>query len=624
MVSTAAHISAIIQEQVIKAVQQLYGETVHVAQVQVSGTRKEFVGDYTVVTFPFTKIAKKKPEEIGEDLGNYLVANVEEVKAFNVIKGFLNLVVSDQYWTNFLEDIYGQEDFGQHPANGEKVMVEYSSPNTNKPLHLGHIRNILLGWSCYKILQAAGYDAVRVQIINDRGIAICKSMLAWQKFADGATPESAGVKSDHFVGDYYVMFEQKFQEEYQAWQQTEAAKQLFEEKHKKDQDEKTFFKDFKNTYFNEYSQLGAEAREMLRKWESGDAATVELWKQMNQWVYQGFDETYAKLGVVFDKYYYESDTYLLGKDIIQDGLSKGSFYKKEDGSVWVDLTDAKLDQKILLRSDGTSVYITQDLGTARLRYEDFGVDRMVYVVADEQNYHFQVLFEVLKRLGEPYADGLYHLAYGMVDLPTGKMKSREGTVVDADDLIAEVIGEARENSKERDTLSEVPAAGQEEILRKIGLAALKFFIIKVHPKKRMIFDPKESVDMQGQTGPYVQNAYVRIRSVLRKAEESLPSLVNSPQSSEYKVLETDEKDLIAQLYEFPNLILEAARDYDPSVIANFCYNLAKSYHKFYHDYSILKAETEAAIAFRLKLCQAIAHTLRFGMDLLGIEMPERM
>lgn len=624
MVSTAAHISAIIQEQVIQAVQQLYGETVPAMQVQVSGTRKEFVGDYTVVTFPFTKVAKKKPEEIGEDLGNYLVANVEEVKDFNVIKGFLNLVVSDKYWTDFLEQMYDQENYGQHAANGEKVMVEYSSPNTNKPLHLGHIRNILLGWSCYKILQAAGYDTVRVQIVNDRGIAICKSMLAWQKYADGATPESANVKSDHFVGDYYVLFEKKFQEEYHNWQQTEAAKQLFAEKKKADQDEKTFFKDFKNAYFNEYSQLGAEAREMLRKWEAGDAAIVQLWKQMNQWVYQGFDETYAKLGVVFDKYYYESDTYLLGKDIIQDGLSKGSFYKKDDGSVWVDLTDAKLDQKILLRSDGTSVYITQDLGTARLRYEDFGVDRMVYVVADEQNYHFQVLFEILKRLGEPYANGLHHLAYGMVDLPTGKMKSREGTVVDADDLIAEVIGEARENSKERDTLSEVSTAEQEEILRKIGLAALKFFIIKVHPKKRMTFDPKESVDMQGQTGPYVQNAYVRIQSVLRKAEEMGIGNAELGKSLEYKALETDEKDLIAQLYEFPGLIQEAAREYDPSVIANYCYTLAKSYHKFYHDYSILKAESEAAVAFRLKLCRAIANTLRFGMDLLGIEMPERM
>ncbi|MDX1942558.1 MAG: arginine--tRNA ligase [Saprospiraceae bacterium] len=633
MTSTALHITTIIQEHIIKAVQELYGEIIPDTQVQISATRKEFEGDYTIVTFPFTKIAKKKPEEIGEELGSYLVANVAEVKAFNVIKGFLNLVVSDGFWTSFLEQIYDNPNHGQHSPSGEKVMVEFSSPNTNKPLHLGHIRNNLLGWSCSKILEAAGYEVVRVQVVNDRGIAICKSMLAWQKFGNDATPESTGIKSDHFVGDYYVLFEQKFQEEYKVWQQTEVAKTLFEQRKKKELDEKEFYKEFKNTYFNEYSKLGSSAREMLLKWEAGDEATIALWQKMNGWVYHGFEETYKKLGVSFDKYYYESDTYLLGKDIIQNGLDKSIFYKKDDGSVWVDLTDAKLDHKILLRSDGTSVYITQDLGTAQLRYKDFGANRMIYVVADEQNYHFQVLFEILKRLEEPYAEGLYHLAYGMVDLPTGKMKSREGTVVDADDLIAEVIAEARENSKERDTLADISKEEQEDILRKIGLAALKFFIIKVHPKKRMIFDPKESVDLQGQTGPYVQNAYVRIRSVLRKAESSFAEatagegngqLSIGRKSLEYNHLETDEKDLIAQLYEFPNLILEAAREYDPSVIANYSYNLAKSYHKFYHDFSILKAESEAAIAFRLKLCQAIANTLRFGMDLLGIEMPERM
>jgi arginyl-tRNA synthetase len=624
MMSVAVHITNIIQENVIEAIQQLYGETIAPEQVQVSATRKEFEGNYTVVTFPFTKIAKKKPEEIGEELGNYLTTQVAEIQVFNVIKGFLNLVVSDGFWMDFLEQIHHRADYGQHPANGEKVMVEFSSPNTNKPLHLGHIRNNLLGWSCSKILEAAGYEVVRVQVVNDRGIAICKSMLAWQKFGEGATPESTGIKSDHFVGDYYVLFEKKFQEEYKSWQQSAAGQQVFQSKKKADQDEATFFKEFKNLYFNEYSELGAEARAMLRQWEAGDEATVALWRTMNGWVYHGFEETYHKLGVSFDKYYYESDTYLLGKDIIGDGLARGIFYKKPDGSVWVDLTDAKLDHKVVLRSDGTSVYITQDLGTARLRYEDFGVSRMVYVVADEQNYHFQVLFEILKRLGEPYAAGLHHLSYGMVDLPTGKMKSREGTVVDADDLIAEVIAEARANSQERDTLSDVSQAEREDILRKIGLAALKFFIIKVHPQKRMIFDPKESVDLQGQTGPYVQNAYVRIQSVLRKAEESAPALLNNVKSLKYSILATDEKDLIAQLYEFPGLIQEAARDYDPSIIANYCYTLAKSYHKFYHDFSILKAESEAAVAFRLKLCSAIAHTLRFGMDMLGIEMPERM
>jgi len=623
--TTAAHITTTIQEQVLKAVKELYGETVPTKQVQVSVTRKEFVGDYTVVTFPFTRVAKKKPEEIGEDLGNYLVANVEEVKTFNVIKGFLNLVIDDAFWAGFLEQIYEQPNYGQHEARDEKVMVEFSSPNTNKPLHLGHIRNILLGWATSKILSAAGYDTIRVQVVNDRGIAICKSMLAWQKFGNGETPESVGEKSDHFVGRYYVLFEKKFQEEYKTWQQTPEAQAIFAEKHKKDQDEAAFFKAFKNTYFNDFSQLGAEAREMLRQWEAGDPDTVALWKQMNGWVYEGFEKTYQKLGVEFDKYYYESDTYLLGKDIIKDGLEQGVFYKKEDGSVWIDLTDAKLDEKIVLRSDGTSVYITQDMGTARLRYEDFGAKRMIYVVADEQNYHFQVLFETLKRLGEPYAEGLYHLSYGMVDLPTGKMKSREGTVVDADDLIAEVIAEAKNNSQERDTLSELPEEEQAEILRKVGMAALKFFIIKVTPQKRMVFDPKESVDLQGQTGPYVQNAYVRIQSVLRKADElGIRNSELGSHSKDYATLETDEKDLIAQLYTFPALIEEAAQTYDPSIIANYCYNLAKAYHKFYHDYSILKAESEAARAFRIKLCQAIAHVLAFGMDLLGIEMPARM
>lgn len=624
MVSESVHIINIIQENVIRAVETLYGQAVPIAQVQIAPTRKEFEGDYTVVTFPFTKIAGKKPEEVGEELGNFLVNEVADIQSFNVIKGFLNLSVSHRFWVNFLEDIYTQENYGQQPKNGEKVLVEFSSPNTNKPLHLGHIRNILLGWSCYKILQAAGYDVNRVQIVNDRGIAICKSMLAWQKFGKGATPESTGIKSDHFVGDYYVLFEQKFQEEYKAWQQTDEAKAIFENRSKKELTEAEFFKEYKNTYFNEFSILGREAREMLLSWEAGGKDTVALWKQMNGWVYHGFEETYHNLGVEFDKLYYESDTYLLGKDIIEDGLARGIFYKKEDGSVWIDLTDAKLDHKLVLRKDGTSVYITQDIGTARLRYEDFGMDRAIYVVADEQNYHFQVLFEIMKRLGEPYAKGLHHLSYGMVDLPTGKMKSREGTVVDADDLIAEVIKEARDNSKERDTLADLSISEQESILRKIGLAALKFFIIKVTPQKRMTFDPKESVDLQGQTGPYVQNAYVRIQSVLRKAEMEGWDNDRLSVSAAYQKLETDEKDLIAQLYAFPGIIKEAASEYDPSTIANFCYTLAKSYHKFYHDFSILRAETEEAVAFRLKLCQAIANVLKFGMELLGIEMPEKM
>ncbi|MEL7119995.1 MAG: arginine--tRNA ligase [Bacteroidota bacterium] len=611
----------IIKEGVIKAVHELYGAEITTDKITLNTTRREFEGDYTVVVFPFVKIAKKKPEQVGEELGQLLVQQVKEISSFNVVKGFLNLVVDDSYWMQFLNDIYENESYGQSPANGQMVMVEFCSPNTNKPLHLGHIRNILLGWSSYKILKAAGYEVVRVQIVNDRGIAICKSMLAWEKFSDGETPESSGMKSDHFVGKYYVLFEKKFQEEYKPWQQSEAGQAIFNEKAKEGHDEKAFFKAYKNTYFNEYSQLGAEAKEMLQKWEAGDEEVRALWTKMNNWVYEGFDKTFDRLKVEFDKLYYESNTYLLGKDVVEKGLDSGMFYKKPDGSVWIDLEDAKLDHKLVLRSDGTSVYMTQDIGTAMVRYEDYKVDKMVYVVADEQNYHFQVLFEIMKRLGEPYADGLYHLSYGMVELPTGRMKSREGTVVDADDLMDEVTKEARMNSQERGTLEDLTAEEEEEIVRKIGVGALKFFMIKVQAKKRMIFDPSESVDMQGQTGPYVQNAYVRVRSVLRKAAESgMDQLTDAL----YESIQPVEKELLGQLFQFPQLIKEAGENYEPSDIANFCYTLAKTYHRFYHDHSILKAESEGAKQFRLKLSMATANALKFGMDLLGIEMPERM
>lgn len=608
-----------IQQGVIRGVEALYQHEITPKQITLNSTRKEFDGDYTVVVFPFTRMAKKKPEQIGEELGRFLVEHVEEITNFNVIKGFLNLTVSDDYWQSFLFDMAAQSDYGRHPRNGQRVMVEFSSPNTNKPLHLGHIRNILLGWSTAQILEAAGYDVVRVQIVNDRGIAICKSMLAWQRFGEGSTPESTNTKSDHFVGKYYVLFEQKFQEEYRAWQQGPEGLAAYREKAKEDQDEIAFFKSFKNTYFNEHSALGAEAKDMLRQWEAGDPQTIALWKRMNNWVYEGFDITYDRLGVSFDKLYYESETYLLGKDAIEQGLQDGVFYQKEDGSVWIDLTDAKLDHKLVLRSDGTSVYMTQDIGTAQLRYQDFPVDKMVYVVADEQDYHFKVLFEIMKRLGAPYAEGMYHLSYGMVDLPTGKMKSREGTVVDADDLMHEVIEEARQNAQERGTLTEVTAEEQSAIIRQVGLAALKFFIIKVQPRKRMTFDPKESVDMQGQTGPYVQNAYVRIQSVLRKAGSWDLAF-----AKKYQQLETAEKDLIANLFAFPEVIRLAAEEYDPSTVANFCFDLAKAYHRFYHDYSILRAESEEAKAFRLVLSQGIAQVLQQGMYLLGIDMPARM
>ncbi len=611
-------IYTIIQTGVAAGVKALYNIDFQAEKITINPTRKEFEGDYTVVVFPFTKVAKKKPDEIGQELGQYLKDNVAEVTDFNVIKGFLNLVISDDFWLQFLTRAASDQHYGRLPRKQEKVMVEFSSPNTNKPLHLGHIRNILLGWSCSQILDAAGYDVVKVQIINDRGIAICKSMLAWRNFGMGETPTSSGMKSDHFVGKYYVLFEQKFQEEYKLWQQTSEAKAIYESKHKKDQDEADFFKTYKNTYFNEYSQLGAEARQMLLQWEANNLGIHNLWKQMNGWVYQGFNATYEQMGVHFDKLYYESETYLLGKESVEQGLADGTFYQKEDGSVWIDLTDAKLDHKIVLRSDGTSVYMTQDIGTAQLRYEDFKASRMVYTVADEQNYHFQVLFEIMKRLKAPYAEGLHHLSYGMVDLPTGKMKSREGTVVDADDLMNEVIEEARKNVEERGELDDLSAERKEEIIRKIGLAALKFFIIKVQPKKRMTFDPKESVDMQGQTGPYVQNAYVRIQSILKKAGKQTLDY------SKYKTIEAAEKDLLSKVYNYPEVVKTAAENYDPSEIANYCYDLAKQFHKFYHDYSILKAQSTAAKHFRLELSAVIADVLAAAMGLLGIEMPERM
>ena len=612
------NITKTIQEGVVKAVKSLYDAEIQINDVAVNTTRPDFEGQYTVVTFPFARIARKKPQEIGEDIGRFLESELDEILRFNTVQGFLNLVIDDQWWKTFLSGIFDQEKYGYAAPNGHKVMVEFSSPNTNKPLHLGHIRNILLGWSTYKIMSAAGYDVIRTQVVNDRGIAICRSMVAWKNFGNGETPESTGVKGDHFVGKFYVEFAKRFEEEYERWQGTEEAAAVYEEEAMDTQNREKFFKKYKNTYFNKQSQLGKEAREMLIAWEDGDPHVRNLWEEMNGWVYKGFDLTYQNLGVEFDKLYHESDTYLLGKEMIETAIEKGVMHR--DGKrVWADFEAIGLEPKTVIKSDGTSTYTSQDMGTARLRYEDYGVEKMVYVVADEQNDHFKGLFHILKMLEEPYADGLYHLSYGMIDLTTGKMKSREGTIVDADDLMKTVIDEAMENSRERDTTSDLSEAEQQEIVRKIGMAALKFFIIKVNPKKRMTFDPHQSLDFQGQTGPYVQNAFVRTRSVLRKAGDFDAGLAKG-----YVDIKEEEKSILVQLQLFPELIRAAAGQFDPSDVANFCYNLAKSYHRFFHECPILKAETAEAKSFRLMICMAVGNTLKTGMDLLGIEMPERM
>ena len=608
-----------LKNKVSLAVRKLYDLEIDAADILLNPTRKEFEGEYTVVCFPFTKAARKKPDQIAEELGNELRENEASITGFNVVKGFLNLSLGDHFWMEALNGILAAEKYGWKEKSDQKIMIEFSSPNTNKPLHLGHIRNILLGWSSSKIYEALGYEVIKTQVINDRGIAICKSMLAWQKYGEGKTPESSGKKGDHLVGDFYVGFEQHFKEEYAAWQNTAEAKSLYENEKKGEQTEEEYFKAYKNKYFNEYSQLGAEAKEMLLKWEAGDPETLALWEKMNSWVYAGFDATYEKLGVHFDTLYHESKTYVLGKDSIEKGLKNGVFFKKEDGSVWIDLTDVKMDEKIVLRSDGTSVYMTQDIGTAQKRYADYEMSHMVYVVGDEQDYHFKVLFEILKRLEEPYADGLFHLSYGMIELPTGRMKSREGTIVDADDLVKEVISEAKASAEERSIPEDISAEEQEEITQKVGMAALKFMMLKVQAKKKMIFNPKESVDMQGQTGPYIQNAYVRIQSILRKSAGS-----ENLKLPENYTLHEQEKELIIKLLDFPGILESAARDFDPSTLANFNYELARLYHRFYHDVRILSAETEEAKTFRLTLCQEVSKVLKNGMELLGIEMPERM
>ncbi len=608
-----------IQNTVSTFLADSYDHVVEPDKVIVNTTSKDFDGDYTVVLFPFVKALKKSPNELGEELGKAIVSSSNSLcKGFNIIKGFLNLELSNESWKTLLKHVFETKDsLGKDQMPEQISLVEFSSPNTNKPLHLGHIRNILLGWSCSMILKEVGQKVINTQIVNDRGVAICKSMLAWEKAGANETPENTGIKGDHLVGKYYVAFDKLFNQEYKDWQSTEDAQNLYVEKKKEDQSQEGFFKGYKNQYFNNQSKIGSETREMLLKWEDQDAAVRSLWEQMNAWVYDGFDKTYEALRVSFDKIYYESETYKLGKSIIEQYLQKGLFFKKEDGSIWVDLEDVGLDKKLLLRSDGTSVYITQDIGTAQKRYEDFSMDKMVYVVGNEQDYHFQALFETLKKMGASYADSLYHLSYGMVDLPSGKMKSREGTVVDADDLIAEVIAEARASAQEFGNLESLTEAEKEEIFTRIGLGALKYFIIKVHPKKRMTFDPKQSVDMQGQTGPYIQNAFVRVQSILRKSDGTNGSF------AAYESVEEAEKQLLVLIASFPTVLLEAAVELDPSKVANFAYALAKEFHRFYHDVRILNAPDEAR-NFRITLIETVATILERSMRLLGIDMPARM
>lgn len=591
-------IEEVISQGVAGALHELYGLDIDAASVSPAPTSKDFEGDLTVVVFPWLKASHKAPQVTAQEIGQWLADHVEAVDSFNVVKGFLNIVVSPKWWLSVFHGIKADQNFGLTKAgdNSELVMVEYSSPNTNKPLHLGHVRNNLLGYSLSEILKANGYKVIKTNIVNDRGIHICKSMLAWQKWGDGVTPESSGQKGDHLIGDFYVLFDKHFKEEVKQLQ----AQGMTEDEAK------------------EASPLMKEAREMLVKWEQNDPEVRKLWETMNSWVYAGFDETYRKMGVDFDKIYYESQTYLEGKELVLKGLEEGKMYRKEDGSVWADLTPEGLDHKLLLRSDGTSVYMTQDIGTAKLRFRDFPIDRMVYVVGNEQNYHFQVLAILLDRLGFKWGKDLKHFSYGMVELPEGKMKSREGTVVDADDLIATMVADATETAAER--LAEMPEDEAREVARKVGLGALKYFLLKVDPRKNMLFNPKESIDFNGDTGPFIQYTYARIRSVLRKAAES-------GFDADTEVLaEPNKKEaaLIQKIDDFRNVVAEAGKKYSPAVIAKYCYELAKEYNQFYHDFSILKEENEPVRNLRLELSAVTARTLKAGLALLGIEVPERM
>ena len=590
-----------LAQSVAEAIKQLYGAEVATEKIQLQKTRKEFEGDFTLVVFPFLALSKKRPEETAQEIGEQLKNNLPIISAFNVVKGFLNLAIAPSYWVELLKHIDATEKWGTTPVTEESplVMVEYSSPNTNKPLHLGHIRNNLLGYALSNIIAANGNKVVKTNIVNDRGIHICKSMLAWQKWGEGETPASSGKKGDHLIGDYYVAFDKHYKAE---------LAELMEKGMTKEEAEAA-------------SPLMAEAREMLVKWEAGDKEVRALWEQMNGWVYEGFDETYKRLGVDFDKIYYESDTYLVGKETVLGGLEKGIFYRREDESVWADLTGDGLDEKLLLRSDGTSVYMTQDIGTAQLRFRDYPIDKMVYVVGNEQNYHFQVLSLLLDKLGFSWGKGLVHFSYGMVELPEGKMKSREGTVVDADDLMDEMINTARETSEELGgKLNDLTAEEKAEINRIIGLGALKYFMLKVDARRNMLFNPKESIDFNGNTGPFIQYTYARTRSIGRKAAEAgAKTEFTAPESISEK-----ECNIIRMLNEFPAVVRQAGTDYSPSGIANYAYELAREYNQFYHDFSILREENEETKAFRLLLTENVGKVIKTAMNLLGIEVPERM
>ena len=595
---------------VVQAVKECFGQDVPTTMVQLQKTKAEFEGNLTLVVFPFLKLSKLKPEDTAQQLGDYLAKHCKVVQSFNVVKGFLNLTIAPAAWISLLNRIDSEPRFGEKAVNEQSplVMVEYSSPNTNKPLHLGHVRNNLLGWSLAQIMEANGNRVVKTNIVNDRGIHICKSMLAWKKWGNGATPESTGKKGDHLIGDYYVAFDQHYRAELAELTAKFKAEGMTDEEAEK--------------RAKEESPLMKEAHDMLVRWEQGDEEVRALWKKMNDWVYQGFDETYKAMGVGFDKIYYESETYLEGKAKVEEGLAKGLFFRKPDGSVWADLSNEGLDQKLLLRADGTSVYMTQDIGTADLRFKDYPIDKMIYVVGNEQNYHFQVLSILLDRLGFKWGKELVHFSYGMVELPNGKMKSREGTVVDADDLMEEMVSAARRTSEELGKFADMTENERNEIARIVGMGALKYFILKVDARKNMLFNPEESIDFNGNTGPFIQYTYARIRSIMRKAEAEgivLPSVL-----PDTLPLNEKEVQLIQKLNSFEAVVEQAGKDYSPSGIANYCYELTKDFNQFYHDYSILNAESGEAKTLRLALAKNVAKTIKNGMQLLGIEVPERM